>query len=42
MAEPGKKTKDYSEEAKQAISDAWDTAKVIISPKRRRSAVTND
>jgi hypothetical protein len=28
MAEPGKKQKDYSEEAKSAISEAWDTGKV--------------
>jgi hypothetical protein len=28
MAEPGKKQKDYSQEAKTAISSAWDDARV--------------
>jgi hypothetical protein len=31
MAEPGKKQKDYSQEAKTAISLAWDDAKVIAT-----------
>lgn len=41
MAEPGKKTKDYSKEAKEAISEAWDTAKVTMSLRQERNVVTN-
>lgn len=41
MAEPGKKTKDYSQETKTAISEAWDAGKVHATREIRASLVTN-
>lgn len=41
MAEPGKKTKDYSKEAKEAISEAWDAVKVTTRLTPERIVITN-
>ncbi|CAG8690614.1 2032_t:CDS:2, partial [Acaulospora colombiana] len=40
MAEPGKKAKDYSEEAKSAISSAWDVGRVKATLTHLRGVLT--